>query len=137
MFPDASLNYLLDFLLSNTGAAVTYHLFKNNATITSATVLGDLTESDFPGYTSQAATEPGAATDGSHEAVSTGNTLTWTCTSNPTPAQQAFGLYVTFVDNTSTTRLLRADKFTSPVSIAFTGDQVQKKVDFYFEDYTP
>lgn len=138
MFPDKSLQNLMNDLLADPAKLVTYHLYKNNYTPVTGTLLGDLVESDFPGYAPLAAVvEPVATVDGSHEAVSLGNLLTWTCSLAPGTPQQAFGVYVTWVDNTSTVQLLRADELVTPVSIAFAGDQVNVKVDWYFQDYTP
>ncbi len=138
MYPDVSLQELMDWFLRDVSVTVKYHLYKNDVTPTEATVLADLTESDFTGYAGIGPiVEPSSIVDGAHQMISEGNTLTWTCTADLVTAQQAFGLYVTWVDDTSTTRLLRADRFTSPITIAFNGDQVQKKVDFYFKNYNP
>jgi hypothetical protein len=44
---------LLDWALKNAGGALKLKLFKNNATISAATVAADLTEADFTGYTAR------------------------------------------------------------------------------------
>lgn len=137
MFPNVSLIAILKFLLASTDAAVTYRLFKNNVTVTAASVLGDFTESNFTGYAAKSAvTEATPTIVSGPEAQSLGAELDWTCTADGT-AQQAFGMFVTFTDETSTEQLFFAWTFDAPTTIAFNGDVVKKKVDWYTKNFAP
>jgi hypothetical protein len=137
MFPNVGLVAIIDEILVNSGMALTYHLFKNDYTPVAGSVLADFTESTFGGYAAQTVTEPGSSIVTGPEAESAGNDITFTKTGAPETAQQAFGIYVTFTNSASTVKLLMAWRFSSPTTIAFTGDFVKKKVDWYAKDFAP
>lgn len=138
MWPDAALQFMLNYLLQDVDLTWTYHLYKNDYTPVAGSVLGDFTESTFTGYAEKAAvTEAAVTVNAGHEANSLGAEMTWTCTANGA-AQQAFGIYITFHDiDDATVRLGPAWRFDAPTTIAFNGDFVKKKTDFYAKSYAP
>lgn len=138
MWPNVALQFLLNYLLADTDLAWTYHLYKNNLTPVAGTVLADFTESNFTGYAAKiAVTEAAVTVNASNEAQDLGDEMTWTCTADGA-AQQAFGIYVTFHDiDDATPRLGPAWRFAAPTTIAFNGDFVKKKTDFYAKNYAP
>lgn len=138
MFPDEGVLNILAYILASGDIDLKYRLFKTNITIDANTVLADFTECDFDGYAPlDSVTEPAVTVNGSHEANSIGDLLTWTCTATMTPPQQAWGMYVTFTDLGTHDALLMAWTFDAPISIAFSGDQVKKKVNWYAKDFAP
>lgn len=137
MFVNQALKNILDFLGASTAVDLKYHLFMNDETITAATVLDDLDESDFTGYASIAAAEGAASIIAGPEAESLGPELTWTCTADLVTAQQAFGIYCTMKDAGGTRVLFAAFNFDAPVTIAFEDDVVKKKVNWYTKNFAP
>lgn len=137
MFPKQGILNILKFMLASADFELTYRLFKNNITVDADTVLGDFTESTFTGYAAKnAVAEPAPTIIAGPEAKSAGDELTWTCTADIT-AQQAFGMYVTFTNESSADALLFAWNFDAPTTIAFNGDVVKKKVDWYTKNFAP
>lgn len=141
MFTDTCLQRVLDLLLNQAADSVKYHLFTNNYTVITSTDLIHFTEAtnvNFPGYAPIGPlAEAFPSVNAGHEANTTGATLTWTTTGAPPAAIQIFGIFCTINDITGTPRLFAAWNFASPVTIAFTGDQVVKSMDFYAKNYAP
>lgn len=141
MFPDESLASLLLMFTEGSDFALTYRLFKNDYTPVVGTLkdMSDFTESDFPGYAEiTGINEPDPAVNGSHEAHVDGNELTWTRAAGAGAAQQAFGMYLTYINPVSTDEeLLCAWRFDEPVTIAFENDRVRKKVNLFAKNYAP
>ena len=138
MFTKECVRRILIYMLQDAGFDLTYRLFKNNHTVDEDSDLADFTESDFTGYAAlSGVAEPAVTVNVDDEANSLGNTLTWTASADLTPPQQAFGMYVTFEDHVGDTRLFFAWNFSSPTTLAFNGDKVEKKVDWYCRDYPP
>lgn len=138
MFPRQGLKNLLDYLLAQPDMEITYRLFSNNYTPIVTSVIGDFTECTFPGYLPlDAVTEAAASITGSEEALSLGGDLVWTRDNDIGAAQDAYGMYVTFVGNDSAQKLLFAFRFTHRVHFLINGDTTTKKFDWYVKEYTP
>lgn len=92
-------------------------LFKNNATIDHATVIGDLTVADFGGYAQQSMT--GGTVSGSLDASFRGY-ITWdevTFTRSSSPDNTIYGYFVTAIDGS----LLWAEKFDAAIPVTADG----------------
>lgn len=99
----------------------TLKLFKNDATITDATVEGDLTEADFTGYSAAALTGGSWTTTAGDPCTGTYAVQTFTRSSTGV-AQSIFGYYVV----TTTGGFLRwVEKFDSPVIIELINDNIK------------
>lgn len=106
----------LNFLTNNTGGEGWYShkvgLFTAAHVILATTVLGDLTEAIWAGYSQQAITGlPAATLDGSNRAVSTPTALVFGNSSGS--SQTAYGYFI--VDSTNT-YLIAADEFGAPIT---------------------
>lgn len=138
MFTLQGLDNLLDYLVKDDERDIHVHLFKNDITVDKNTELDDLTESDFDGYAAKDNTAWGAISNtGADEAASDGPEMVWEATDDIDPPQQAFGLYVTFLDAEDDRVLLLAANFDDPTTIAFDGDKVKKKLHWRFKNYAP
>lgn len=82
VIPDGAKLRRANAILTGTGTHYRMKLFKNNATISHATVVGDLTQADFSGYTAGGIILSGGAVsgslDGAGRAVTTYDFCTWT-----------------------------------------------------------
>ncbi len=141
MFPDQSLASILLMLTESTDLALTYRLYKNNYTPVVGTLkdFSQFTESDFLGYAAKTGiNEPDPDVNGSHEAHVDGDELEWERTAGVQSPQQAFGMFITYVNPVSTDEeLLCAWLFDEPVTIAFEHDKVRKKVNLFAKNYAP
>lgn len=138
MFVNVGLDALLTRILADPDVALTYHLFQNDETIAVGTVLTDLDESDFEGYAPKdSVTEPDPTVNGSNEANSQGDELTWTKTGDPETVQQVYGVYVTIEEMDTDPVLLAAWNLPAPVAIAVAGNLVKVTVDWYAKNYNP
>lgn len=112
----------LDLLTGKSTSAIpmTLRLFSNNATVSGATLSGDLTELTLDGYASIALT--GASWSSASQSSSKGSTSYPTQTFNFTnvSAGNVYGLYVT---NTSTGDLVAVEKWAVPRSVV-SGDSL-------------
>ena len=138
MFPRQALKDILDYCVDSTAMALTYHLFKNNETVDTDSVLADFTESDFGGYAAKSAVDEAEPVNaGAGEVKSLGSELTWTKTGAPETVQQVYGVYVTFVDEDAAVCLFAAWNLPAPVAISVAGNLVKVTVDWYAKDYAP
>lgn len=121
VIPQAAWELILTELV-NTGNlwnAALVRLFKANATLGPATVLADLTQCDFTGYSDSAAVvwgAPGYLPDGT--AVVTGDSKQFRVGSTPTVLNTVYGWCL--IDS-GATNLLFARKFDSPIILASAG----------------
>ena len=93
-------------------------LFKNNATISAATVLADLTEADFTGYS--AVTLTGASWTG------TGASQSYTQQTFQSSADQAQqDIYGAFMVRATGGELIAAEKFSAALPFLNNGDNVK------------
>ena len=98
-------------------------LFKNNVTITAATVFSGLTEADFSGYSRLHSTWSSPADDGSGNAESHPPTQTFSHNGGGT-SNTIYG-YAICPDNAGiVSTILCAFNFTSPISMAVLGDVI-------------
>lgn len=138
MFVNIGLDNVLQFMIDSPDFELTYRLFKNNHTVTKNSVLADFTESDFEGYAPKAAVEePDATVNVDDEAQSLGDEVMWEADDDTDPPQQAFGVYVTFTGADAASKLLMAFNFDDPQTVAFLGDKVKVKVDWYTKNFVP
>jgi hypothetical protein len=138
MFVNVGLDALLTRTLDDPAVALTYHLFKNDETVVVGSVLGDFDESDFTGYAAKdSESEPAPTVNGSNEANSQGDELTWTKTGSPETVQQVYGVYVTIEDLDTDPVLLAAWNLPAPVAISVAGNMVKVTVDWYAKNYNP
>lgn len=93
---------------------LTLHLFSNNITFTSATVIGSLTECTFPGYAAVAVSgaTPGSITTDTIPIVTTAAIFTRTSTGS---SQNAYGCYLT----NGSGQLVAGCTFAAPGPYAF------------------
>lgn len=134
MVVDEGLIALLRYLLRSSAIATKIGLFSNDYTPTVATVLGDLTEPSFAGYSqidADGVTWPDPTINGSDQGESDGPTLTWTCTADPGSPVDVHGIFVQINDETGTHRLFFAFRFAAPVTIAANGDEVNKSLNWF------
>jgi hypothetical protein len=110
-FPDASELTLLTHLLKTTSPpALTLRLFQSNTTASSSTVVSDLTEANFDGYSAAVLTRSswGDPSTVSGSAVATyGTATTWTCGAT---GNTIYGFYLT--ENTSDS-LVYVERFST------------------------
>jgi hypothetical protein len=113
---------LLQVLIAGWGS-LTMHLYQNNVTPSPGTVLGNLTEATFPGYSPQAVSNWAApAPDGSgvrYMTQATAVTFTFTGTG---ATNNIYGYYITDASN----NLLWAEYFAgAPIVMQNPGQQIQ------------
>ncbi|MBV9075160.1 MAG: hypothetical protein JOZ10_16160 [Acidobacteria bacterium] len=125
---------LLDYLCSDPGLAITFHLFKNNPVPADADLLlTDLTEADFAGYAAiTGVVFPGAVINGDLHGETLSPTQTWTTTGAGLP-QTIYGAYVT-VTISGAPKLLFVRRFATPQVLSLPGETVNKKFDFLDDD---
>ena len=100
------------------------HLFKNDATPATDSVIGDFAECDFPGYASSTFscwTE--AALDGNTAYIES-CVVSWTATGDSDPSQSVYGYYLT----DSGGSYIGAKKFDTPVDMSDLNDNHAQKV---------
>jgi len=115
-------------------------LFKNDITLAVSTVLGDLVEPTFAGYErilAPSLTWPDPSINGDGQGECDSPTINWTLSGDLGTPEDIYGIFVTIIDETVTARLLFAARFTTPVAVAFTGDEVNKKLNFFDADLFP
>jgi len=137
MIVNEGLICLLNDLLNGSSYGLKIKLFINNITPDANTVLGDLTEASFAGYSFisiPSVAYPAPTINGSGQAESDSGTLNWTCTSSPGSPQTVYGLYVIMEDTSALKKLLFAAAFDTPVVITTSGDEVNKKLNWYAAD---
>jgi len=137
MFTLQSLDNVVKLLIVDDYRDLRIHLYKNDVTPDKNTVLADLTESTFTGYANLDGTVFGATSHtGADESASDGPEMQWECTADGA-AQQAFGMYTTFLNAAAARVMLTVDRFDEPVTIAFNHDKVKKKLKFRAKNYAP
>lgn len=138
MIVEQGLMSVLRFLLRDSAMNGEVGLFTNAITVNDGTVFTDLTEATFPGYARQPLTalvwpDPTINPDG--EAESDGPTITWEATSAPGSPQDVTGIFVTIDDPDETENLFLCYVFPDPVTITDAGDQVEKKINWFCDNY--
>lgn len=110
--PSASEDRLLGWMLNTANSSnQTLKLFKTNVTVSASTVVGDLTEADFSGYSAKTLTRGSwTVTQVSSKASASYSDQTFTASSG---SQTLYGYYI--VDNSG--NLLWAENFTSSKTI--------------------
>jgi len=138
MVVDEGLKCILRFLLRDSALDAQIGLFSNAIEPDVDTVLADLTEASFPGYVTIPAVDltwPDPAINDDGEAESDGPIMTWEATGSPGSPEAIHGLYVSIVDDESEESLFVAYAFPEPVTITSAGDQVQKKINWFTDQY--
>lgn len=124
VFPDVGKKLALDILLAS-GRSPKLKLFKNNVTVSVATVLGDLTIADFSGYADKDLSAMASATingsdqgekhsnanDFAHNGGGTGNTI--------------YGWYITIHDVGGSDALFLCENFPTPLVVSAVPNHVQ------------
>lgn len=118
VIPNAGEEAFLDLILAS---GYTLHLFKNDATISESTVVGDLTEADFTGYSSIALTGGSWVTTPADPSTGTYAQQTFTSSADQTP-QVIYGYYVTL---TAGGALRWVEKFDGSVTVQFDTDYIK------------
>lgn len=125
--PDVSALYFLNTLLGNNSnplGGATCKLFKNNYTPVAGSVLGDFTEADFSGYTSQALTGWTTPATVSAHARTTATALSWT--KSGATGNSIYGYYVVNGSN-----LLFAERDpNAPIAMTTNGDSYTVAISF-------
>jgi hypothetical protein len=98
-------------------------LFKNNFTITAATVYSDLTPADFAGYSAQFPTWSAAADDGAGNGERHPPTLTFSFSSG-SPTNTIYGVACSPDNAGIVSKLLVAVNLTTPKVMASPGDSL-------------
>lgn len=138
MIVEEGLKAILAFLLRDSGIDAEIGLFTDVLTETDVTVLADLTEATFPGYARQqtrSLTWPNPTINGDNEAESDGPTITFEATSAPGSPEVITGIFVTIKDEVAAEALFLCYSFPDPVTITAGGDQVQKKINWFCDNY--
>ncbi len=104
--PSSAENVLADLIVA---AATKIKLFKNNVTPSASTVVGDLTEADYAGYTYESLTW-GSATQVSAKGTAVADDVAFEASSG---SQTIYGYWVTKTDNT----LLWVERFATAKTI--------------------
>lgn len=92
--PSNTLTRILDFLVAEDLTDAPIGLFKNDATLTEATVLADLTEADFVGYArGQCQNWTSAVYNAAGKGEITADLVTFECSSSGTP-NTIYGFFV-------------------------------------------
>jgi len=138
MVVEEGLNCILRFMLRDSVFGMEIGLFTNSIVIDETTVLSDLDEATFPGYARIPAVsivwpDPAINIDG--ESESDGPTMTWEATSAPGSPETIRGIFVRIVDNASVEALFVAYSFPDPTVITLAGDEVQKKLNWFVDNY--
>lgn len=129
---------MLRSLLRSSGLGASIGLYANDLDPSDVTVFTDLLEATFPGYAQQLCTSitwPDPAINGSGESESDGPTITWTCSGTPGSTETIYGIFVTVLDEDDVVSLFLCYKFPDPIDIAGSGDQVQKKINWFCDNY--
>lgn len=106
----------------NTGIQFNYHLYSNSFVPTDAMVIGDFTESTFPGYAGQSVTSGGWGSPSDDGTCSTVASASQVYTATGASGESAYGYYVT--DNADGA-LLFAELFVGgAVPLSTTGSSV-------------
>lgn len=106
--------------IRSAGSLPKLKLFKNDVTPDVDSVLGDLDEADFDGYTTSGISWAPAFVNGDGKGQLTGSAVVFLATGGGTP-NDIYGAYV--VNNAEDT-LLYAERFPAPISIVNPGDFV-------------
>lgn len=120
-------NVALTNMLNDPGTAITgtflntlkIRLFKNNYTPISTTVLSDLTEADYTGYSSLSLSGFPAASVVGSSGSSTGDAKVFTVGASPSTTNNIYGYYITDSGNTKLYGVQRDPG--APVSMALAG----------------
>lgn len=138
MIVEEGLKGVLAFLLRNAEIDAQIGLFTDILTETDTTVFSDLTEATFPGYArinTRDVIWPDPAINGDAEAETDGPTMTWEATSDPGSPEDVTGIFVTIKDDEAVECLFLVYSFPDPITIAADGDQVQKKINWFCDNY--
>lgn len=110
----------LDLLALIKAGTFSLRLFQNNATIDASTILADLTVATFSGYSSQNLSYGSITTNGSGQATMTATTIHFDHNGGAT-GNTIYGYYLV---NTSTSKVVKAEKFDTAVAMQFLGDRI-------------
>lgn len=138
MIVEEGLNSMLRFLLRASAMGGSIGLFANDLTPADDTVFADLVEPTFPGYAQQLCTSlvwPDPAINGSGESESDGPTVTWEASADPGSPEEIFGIFCTVLDDADVVSLFLCYRFPDSVTVAADGDQVQKKINWFCDNY--
>lgn len=138
MIVEEGLKAILRFLLRNEIIDAKIGLFTNALTPIDSTVLADLTEATFPGYAqipTRDLTWPDPTINGDDAAETDGPTITFTADDDPGSPEDVHGLFVTIQDDEDEPMLFLCAAFADAVTITEAGDQVQKKINWFCDDY--
>lgn len=134
MFVNEGKLTVLRYLWRASPPALEIGLYTNTITITDATQLSDLTEATFPGY-ARILTSIVAVADptinGDDQGELDSPTLTWAASGDPSSPEVIKGMFVRMPNEGAIQKLLWAENFVDDITITLTGDQVQKKINFY------
>lgn len=100
-------------------AALRVGLFKNNATVNDATVLGDLTPADFSGYSVWTPSYGAAATVSNQGKASAGSH-----NFDHNGGGTANTIYGAYLFNNTTSKLIKVVKFDSPITMDDASDRI-------------
>lgn len=138
MIVEQGLMAILRFLLRNPEIDAEIGLFTNALTPVADTVLGDLTEATFPGYARVQTRDlvwPDPTINVDTAAETDGPTITFEADDDPVAPEDIHGIFVTILDDEAVENLFLCASFTDPITIAGNGDQVQKKINWFCDDY--
>jgi len=138
MVVDQGLLCILRFMLRVSAIDAQIRLYTSDTTPAEDTVLSSLTEATFSGYAAIAAVDviwPDPEINGDGEAETDGPVVTWEADSGISSPETIHGLYVSIVDETASEFLFMAYRFPDPVIVSVDGDQVQKKINWFTDQY--
>jgi len=113
---DIAIEYLVN---KDSPENLVLKLFKNDVTPDESTVIGDLTEADFTGYSSQ------TLTGSSWSAASSGATSYAEQSFTSSADQTAQTVYGWYLERATGGELVAADRFSSPPTIENNGDVIK------------
>lgn len=127
---------ILHELLNSTDLDPTVRLFKNDpAAADAAIVLTDLEEADFDGYAALTAVAWDAvATNGSGQAETISEVLSWERTAGAGGSQTVYGIYITFTSFDTNERLMWFARFASPFTFGTVGTVLEKTINWKAEN---
>jgi hypothetical protein len=115
--PNEGENDLLNLIKAGT---FSLRLFRNNHTPAAASVLADFTEANYSGYSAQTLSYGTPATNGSGQGQMTATIINFDHNGGAT-SNTIYGYYLV---NTGTSKVVKAEKLDSTVSMAFLGDRI-------------
>lgn len=137
-FVDQAKTVLLKKMLAGDDVAFDVRLIKSNTTEIPGRVWADLTEADFVGYAPWTPASYSTPTiNGADEGETDGPVITFTA-GLLLGAQTIYGIALTWLDTDNVTRrLCMYHKFTTPQSVAISGDTVVARIDLFTQNLVP